>query len=276
MPLTQDLLLAGARAPIDIYKPSIGAEGAGTWSSLWTANGRPAAGATPTAFGTGATVPDNTTTGGLGQADPSGANKLYMIAASFQGTVAGTLILYDRLWSCSGFATNTTSTQTVTSPPSIPTGRLRDGSADYSDIEAWLEVYTAPGATTATWTVVCPDGGNTSRSYTYTHPANAETVGQMMPLTVPAGAAAGFRPGGTMSLTCSVSSGTAGNIGLTFGRRLATIGLPLVNLETFKGALDLALAEVKTDACLAMMLQCSTTSTGIIVGQVGLSEADPA
>ena len=275
MPLTQDLLLAGARPPYDIFKPSLAAEGAGTWQSLWTSNGRPAAGATPTAFGTGALVPDNTTTGGLGQADPSSPKHLYMIAAAFTGTVAGQLIIYDRLWMCSGFGTVVTTAQTVTSPPSIPTGRLRDGSGDYSDVEGWLEVYTAPGATGATWTVVCPDGGNTSRSYTYTHPANAETIGQMMPLTVPAGAAAGFRPGGTMSLTCSVSSGTAGNIGLTFLRRLATINLALINTEGFKGALDLALAEVPTDACLAMMVQCTTTSTGVILGQLGLSEADP-
>jgi hypothetical protein len=198
-----------------------------------------------------------------------------MISLEASSTVAGKLVIYDRLWTCSGFGTVVTTAQTVVTPVTIAAGRLRDKSADYSDIECWLEVYTAPGSTGATWTVVCPDGGNTSRSYTYTHPANAETVGQMMPLIAPSTAAAGFRPGGTMTFTASVSSGTTGDIGLTFMRRLASIDLGRLNEGQFRGALDLALAEVNTDACLAMMVQCTTTTSGIILGALGLSEANP-
>lgn len=47
MAITEAGLLAGARAPLLVYKPSATAEGAGTWQSLWKTAGVPAAGANP-------------------------------------------------------------------------------------------------------------------------------------------------------------------------------------------------------------------------------------
>jgi hypothetical protein len=69
-----------------------------------------------------------------------------------------------------------------------------------------------PGAAGATWTIAAPDGGGTSRAYADAHPANAETVGQMMPVVPPAAAAAGGQRSAT-AFRAAVSSGTAGNIG---------------------------------------------------------------
>ena len=277
MAITESTLLAGARPAYDLYKASATAEGAGTWHSLWKTAGLPAAGATPPAYTAGSGyIPTRATTGALGQANAGSGNELRAIALDASAATAGKLIVYDRLWACSGLATNTTSTQTVTTPGSLTAGRLRDGSADYSDLEIWLEVYTAPGATGATWTVTYVDGaGGGSKTATYTHPANAESVGQMMPV-IPV--TAGSPAAGVQSITsfaCSVSSGTAGDIGITIVRRLAALEAPLVNVGNFKGALDLSLARVCDDACLAMMVQCSTTNTGIWSGSLGLSEVTP-
>jgi hypothetical protein len=274
MAITESTLLAGCRPKYTINKASVTTEGAGTWHSLWAVAGYPIAGSTPPAFNTSAYIPTRATSGSFGQVNAAGGNELLMVALDASATVAGQLTIYDRIWACSGFSTNGgTGAQNITNFVALTTGRLRDGVSDYGDIEPWIEVYTAPGATAATWTVVGTDGGGTSRSYTYAHPANAETIGQMAPLVPPAAAVPGIQT--LTSFATSANTGTAGSIGITLMRRLATLDLALINTGQFRGALDLALSEVKTDACLAMMIQCTAATSGVIMGGLGLSEVTP-
>lgn len=270
MAITMDALLAALpAAEYDIFKASQTSEGAGTWLSLWKAAGRPAAGATPPAYGSGSGyVPTRATVGAIGQANPVGNR--YLANVNLSTSVVGSLIIYDRLWACSGFGTVVTTAQDVVSGGSLPAGRTPNGAAD---VELWLEVYTAPGATGATWTITAPDGGGTSRAYTYTHPTNAESVGQMMPVVPPAGAAAGVNI--PTSFQASVSSGTAGDIGITLMRRLAIIPFPLANIGTALDALALGLPEVHDDACLAFMVLCSSLSTGVYLGSISLPDLTP-
>lgn len=274
MTITMDTLLAGARPKETIQKASATSEGAGTFHSLWKVAGSPIAGANPPAISAGSGyVPTSATTGAMGQVNAAGGNELRMTNLEVSGSTAGKLIIYDRLWACSGLVTNITTLQSITTPGTVPTGRLPSG-PDYSDVEVWLEVYTAPGATGATWTVNVTDGGGTARARTYTHPANAESVGQMMRVGPLVGEnAAGCQ--GAVSFQCSVSSGTAGNIGITLLRRIASIDMAIINTGQFRGALDLNLPRVRDDACLAMMVQCTTTNTGLILGDLGLSEVTP-
>lgn len=272
MALTLDALLAALpSAECDLYKASISAEGAGMWASLWKATGIPAAGATPPAFGSGGPyVPTRATTGALGQANPAGGLARYLANANLAATSVGSLIIYDRLWACSGFGTVVTTAQNVVSGGTLPAGRLPNGNAD---VEMWLEVYTAPGATGATWTITAPDGGGTSRAYTYAHPANAETVGQMMPVIPPAGAAAGA--GVPVSFQASAGSVPAGDIGITLMRRLALIPFPLANAGVALDAFALGAAQVFDDSCLAFAWQCSTSSTPILLGSISLPAMTP-
>jgi hypothetical protein len=272
MPITESTLAAGARPQYRISKLSATSEGAGTRHSLWKVAGNPTAGANPTVFGSGGIVETNATVGSIAQ--PNGTNQLRMIALRASSSVAGKLIVYDRLWACSGFGTVVTTLQTIAGAPAFPTGRLKDGTSDYSDVELWLEVYTAPGATGATWTIIGPDGGGTSRTMTYTHPANAETVGQMMQVAPLAAAAAGFRI--PTSFQCSVSSGTAGDIGLTLMRPIAEIEIPVITTGAFRGAIDLGLERVRDGACLALAVDCTATTTGVIQGGFHLSDVNPA
>lgn len=274
MTINVDTLLAGFRPPIPIYFPSQPAEGTATWLSLWKVAGSKAAGASPPAFGAGSGyIPTRATAGSLGQANPGGSNNLYLTGASISGTTGGGIIVYDRLWACSGFSTVSVSAQNVVTPGTLTAGRLRDEATDFSDVEAWLEVYTVPGATGATWTVVALDGAGVSRSYTYAHPANAETAGQMMPLTQPTNAAAGIQQ--VTSFTASISSGTAGDVGVTLLRRLAFFPIPIANIPAVFNAMDIGMPEIKTDACLGYLNQCITTGTGVFVGQLGMSEIAP-
>lgn len=257
--------LSAGQSRTTFQKASATAEGAGTWQSLWKTAGRPAAGSNPPAYTVGSGyIPRDGTTGALRTfTNPSNPLLSYLASASVAGSTVGTLIVYDRLWACSGFTTNITTEQSVTTPGSLD---RPDASGD--NVEAWGEVYTAPGATTATWTLKYKNtnGAASGRTATYTHPANAETVGQMFPFILTNGDTGVSE---VTSFQCSVSSGTAGDIGITLMRRLAEIPITAANVGAIVNAFDMGLPQVYDDACLALMVQCSTTSTGVLMGSVG-------
>lgn len=266
---TIDGLVAAAKQLRCFYKASATAEGAGTWHSQWLLAGQPGAGATPPAFTAGSGYQcTRTTQGALPFTNPVSGNS-YLMGFAGAGGTAGMLILYDRLWTCSGFVTNSVAAQNITTPGTIP-ARDSGGAANGDDVELWLEVYTAPGATGATWTVsYTNEAGTAGRSATYTHPANAETVGQMMPMRLQAGDK-GVRA--VASLTCSISSGTAGNIGITLMRRLAVLPTPVINVGCERDWGALGLPRIYDDSCLAFLNQCSTTASGIWTGQVSIAQ----
>ena len=176
-------------------------------------------------------------------------------------------------WACTGscgsgipgtgtFSTTSTSLQSITTPGTIPS-RDANGAALGPGVELWLEVYSAPGATGANWTVTYTDESNNSGATSvYAHPANAESVGQAIPMTLAAGDV-GVRA--VASLQCSISSGTAGDVGITLRRRVAQIPLTVANIGTVLDFATLGLPELFTDSCLEMIVQCSTTSTGFIL-----------
>jgi hypothetical protein len=264
-------LLAGANTVFPFIKTSQSAEGAATWHSLWKAGLVPAAGANPPLFSSGSGYsPTDATTGSF--LHTNSATQKRLAKMSLIGSTVGTLILYDRLWACSGFATNITTAQNITSPGTIPS-RDANGAALGAGVELWGEVYAAPGATGATWTASYTDqDGNAGNNATYTHPANAESVGQMFMFNLAAGDT-GVRA--VASLTCSVSSGTAGDIGLTLLRRVAEIPIPLVNVAQVLDFAALGFPRIYDDACLALMVQCSATNTGLIHGSFVMGDYTP-
>lgn len=267
---TEDGLIAALAGgqKFGIKKLSATSEGAGLWHSLWRVAGYPPAGATPPAFTAGSGyVPTRTTLGALPFANPT--NDAYLGKVGLTGATLGTVHIYDRLWACSGFSTTVLTAQAVTTPGALPAGRDPNAGAD---VEPWFEVYGAPGATTATWTITGTDSaGNTGSTWTYTHPANAESVGQMMP-PVLGGTAGGHGIRVVDSLTCSASSGTAGNVGITLVRRLAEIPITTANVGAVFDAIALGFPDVYDDACLALMVQCSTTNTGYIAGSIVIAK----
>lgn len=258
--LSADQALAGMLRPFPLYRASMTAEGAGTFQSLWKGTGTPGAGSNPPAFSAGSGyVPDDNTAGSFAFV----ANlQTYLGRLAVAGPTTGLLVLYDRVWACSGFSTVSTSAQNITTP-NLP-GRQ---GGNYVGLEAFLEVYTAPGATGANWTVGYIDQDGNAATSVYAHPANAETVGQMIPLPLAAGDTGVRNP---TSLTCSVSSGTAGDIGITIMRRIAEI--PITPGGLVLDAFGVGLPPIPDDACLAMMVLCSTTSTGTLIGSLSLTQ----
>src|SRR6185503_13687371 len=144
--LSADQSLAGMLPPFPVNRASMTAEGAGTFQSLWKGTGTPGPGANPPLFSAGSGyVPTDATAGAF----PFPNNlQTYLALLALVGPTAGQLTVYDRVWACSGFSTVSTSAQNITTP-GLP-GRQN---GNYVGLEAFLEVYAAPGATAANWTV---------------------------------------------------------------------------------------------------------------------------
>ena len=257
--------VTGARL---FVKASAVSGGTGTFHSTWKLAGQPVAGANPPLFSNAATkIPTKATVGSFPFVNGAVDGDRALIKVSPVMATAGMFIPYDRLWSCSGFGTVVTTAQAVNTPESLPSARDPNLGAD---VLPFLEVYTAPGATTATWTITGTDAnGNTGRTWVYTHPANAESIGQMM-LALPGGASpattAGIRQ--VTQFTCSASSGTAGDVGITLARIMSPAGSPITGQGPVLDALLTGLPTVYNDSCISAMVLCSTTNTGLILGEM--------
>lgn len=282
MAITMDALVAAmaSSATLDWSKQGIATEGVGTFSSLWKCVGDPAAGATAAVY-TGAVntqICTRATTGALtGWNNPGGANGTYLAYQDGYAAATGTLIIADRLWACSGFVTNTgTSAVSVTNPSDIP-ARDDGGAALGVGVEPWFEVYTAPGATGATWTLTGTDeAGTTTRTWTYTHPANAETIGQMMPCYPGGGSPGLMGMRRLVSFTTSALTGTAGDIGVTLLRRLVTIPIASANVGFMADFGMCKLARIWPDSCLmAIWLNAAASPMPNIFGGTKIVEMTP-
>lgn len=266
---TRDQLIDGlgnnsSRLVID--KASIASQAAGTFVSLWRATGQPGQGAIPAA----AAACNNALTGAIGfrqQVAPATSYGAYLEAAT--GNSAMTLEVHDRLAHMGGLNGTLTTAQTVGidfSALSSDNLAKRIGDANYSDIQWWLEWYTATGATavTATVTVTYNDGttGTLSASLAATRPA-----GFMLPLNglIPSAGAGKFIRAIT-SVTLSATTGTAGSFGVTATRPRMTIGCPIANCKWVSDWAALGLPEIFNDSCLFPIVLTSTTSSGTVRG----------
>ena len=181
-----------------------------------------------------------------------------------------TLELHDRLMHMGGLSGTLTTAQTVNLDvnANLASGNLdkRKGDSNFSDIQWWLEWYTATGGTavTATVSVTYNDGttGTLSAPLAATRPASF-----MLPLNglIP-GAAAGKYIRDVDSVQLSATTGTAGSFGVTATRPRMTMPLLLANkMEVFDWA-ALGLPEVANSSCLFLIALTSTTSTGTVRG----------
>lgn len=242
----------------NIYKASSTSEGVGTFQSLVRATGYPIAGPVPTA-GTGQ-IPTRNDTYTLEFTNPTEGRKQYLARVNLSCSTSGSLIIYDRLWVNSGLVGNIITSQAVNS---LALTRSVDGIG----VEIFLEVYTAMGATGSTFTVTYTDGDNISRTGTYIQPANALTVGQMCPFIL-----TGRGVKSIQSVILSISTGTAGNFGLTLLRRIVDIPFNTPNIPVNLDSFALGLPELPDNSALCMMANCTTTNTGNLIGTIDLIE----
>lgn len=254
-----------AGIPGSINKASMTSKGAGLWQSLWKATGAPLPGVSPPAYTVGSGyVPTKASAGAFSFGNPTSPALSYLAQMRASSTVIGSLWIVDRMWACSGFSGTVLGPTSVTTPGNLPSGRDPNTGLD---VEPWFEIYGSPGTTTATFTLTGTDGlGATSKTWTYTHPASAEAVGQMMPCYPGTATCLGMQQ--LTSLTLSASTLTAGNIGVTLLRRLVEIPMNPIYITSVLDAIGCGLPRIYDDACLQLMLMCSAATTGAIIGGI--------
>ena len=252
---------------IVLDKASIASQAVGTYVSLWRATGQPGQGAIPAA----AAVCNNALTGAIGftqQTAPATTYGAYLNAVS--SLAAMTVEIHDRFMHMGGLNGTLTTAQTagVDIAANLASSNMaaRIGDANYSDIQWWLEWYTATGATavTATVGVTYNDGstGTLSAALAATRPASF-----MLPLNglIPA-ADSGKYIRSVNTVTLSATTGTAGSFGVTATRPRMTLPLNISNKTEVADWQMLGFPEIINSSCLFPLVLTSATSSGTLRG----------
>lgn len=240
-----------------VLKASLANMAAGIQASLWRATGLPTQPAIPGA----AAVVDRTTVGGILLKALTTGDTRYLDGFVLNCANAGALCLCDRLLHMGGLNGTLTTAQNVNTP-ALPTGRC---DANGADVEWWLEWYTDTGGTavTATVNVTCDDNSTPNVSVSL---AATRRAGMMLPIIPPTGRTIKA----VNTVTLSATTGAAGSFGVTATKPVGVMaGISVANVADRAESL---LVPIHASSCLMLRVDCSTTSTGQVVGAVRMIE----
>jgi len=280
MAITVDKILhalAANSSRLVIDKASIASQTAGSYCSMWRGTGQPAQGAIPT---TAATC-NETTVGGFSITQQTSPVKSYIGYAEWSCSNSSmTLEFHDRLAHMGGLSGIVTTAQTVNVDLDalLATDNIsgRIGDSDYSDVQWWLEWYTATGSTAVTATVNVTYSDGSTGNLSAVSLAASRPASHMINLNVyrPAAVTAFIRD--VNSVTLSATTGTAGNFGVTATRLRSSIFAPLANAKYSGNWAELPIGEIPQKACLSLLILTSTTSTGTVRGGGKIMHLDPS
>jgi hypothetical protein len=229
----------------------------GNFQSSWIAVGYPGAGNTPPVYtvGSGYTS-DRTTAGALPYTNAVTQN--WLAKWFMSSSIAGTLMLVDRLWSCSGMGF-AASTYTVTTPGALP-ARITDNGIG---CQLWVENYIAAGVSTGTLVAnyVNPSAG--AESGTIPVVVNAPVIGQMQPVPLAVGAT------GVKQLTSVVTNATwtSGTFGMTILKPIAAATVQVAGAGVVLDWASLGIPQIPPDACLMWIWQGAAATANQIISK---------
>lgn len=261
--------LANNSDRIVIDKASLANAVAGQIFSLWRATGQPAQGAIPTT----AALCTKALAGAMSFVNQTSPVESYLAWLSLTaGNSAIGLEVHDRIAHLGGLVLNVTTSQTVTGL-NLTSGGLnppaaRLGDANYSDGQWFLDVYTDGGATASNATINVTYNDASTGNLTVLAVGGTLRAGRRIPLTpqIPTADQGKFIRG-INSVILSASTGTAGNFGFTYTRQRTGVGLDVAFKTVPFDWATLGLPSIENDACLELVMTCSTTSTGTLRGQ---------
>ena len=269
--------LATTSTRLVIDKASISSQTTGSYVSLWRANGQPAQGAIPTS----AAVCNESTTGGFVIPQQTAPIKSYLgYLEAAMSSASQTLELHDRLMQMGGLSGTVTTAQTVNLnlDANLTTDDLasRIGDSDYSDVQWWLEWYTATGGTAVTATVNVTYSDDSAGNLSAIYLAATRPASHMVNINVyrPAAVTAYIRC--INSVTLSATTGTTGNFGVTATRLRGSLFCPIANAKFGANWADIPISEIPQSACLFPVLLTSTTTSGTVRGGGKVMHLDPS
>lgn len=259
--------LANNSSRFVVNKASIASMVAGQFCSMWRSTGMPGQGAIP---GTTPTVPTKATLGAIDFNNQTAPVTSYIgwaeLASSNNG---GGFEIHDRVAHMGGLVLNVITAQPITGLDLATIGLAteRRGSADYSDLQWFLEVYTDGGATASNATISVVYDDDTTGNLNMVPVGGSLRAGRLIPLIpfIPI-AKQGRKIKAITSVILSASTTVAGNFGFTCTRQRTGKAFNVANTPTTLTWTD-GLAEVPNDSCLQLVIQCSVTSSGTVNGQ---------
>ncbi len=265
MAITTESGLIAARAaarPQTIYKATLTAVAAFIYSTWRSTGPFPLQGAIPGA----AAICTKALQGALVNfTNPTSPAKTYLDVLDVGSTVAGAHVIYDRLAHMGGLSGTVTTAQTVNL--TLPTDPNRCDQAG-AGVEWYLEWYTATGSTAVTATITYTDqNGNTGNTTTLSLPASVP-VGRCYLIGSNGLAAGDTSIKSIQSVQLSATTGTAGSFGVTARRRIAS--MVTLSAGVAEPKQQSLLIPIPDDACLEIVNECTTTSTGNITGEIVL------
>lgn len=259
--------LVNAPSRLVIDKASLANQVAGRYCALWRATGQPGQGAIPTT----AAVCTNALAGAMNFTQTAGAVRNYLAEiAVTSANNAQTVEIHDRIAHQGGLVLNVTTSQTTNLPLDIEAlapSSNRIGSADFSDLQWWLEVYTDGGATASNATINVTFNDNTSANLNVQAVGGTIRAGNRFSLRALIGTADQAKHIKRVnSVILSASTGTAGNFGFTVTRpRNPGIGTDTANRAAERDWTR-TLVEIPNGSCIELMVLPSTTSSGTLRG----------
>lgn len=256
---TLDGLIAGMQYPCEFVKAATPTLVAGRPHSLFYLAGIPGAAIAPSPGLSGVAL--TSYAGQLPFANPASGNS-YLARLVGQATIAGQLILCDRLWHNSGFTITSTAAQTVNSV-SWPS-RSADGTTNGAGVILGVEISTATSSGTPTITVNYTNQANTSgRSATnIVATSSSSAIGAFYPIGLAAGDT-GVRSVQTLTLSVTWTSGT---MHLVAYRILARLDLSSANTPSSLDAVTGGLPRLFDNTVPFLLFVPSATTASVITG----------
>lgn len=232
----------------------------GSYQSSWLSVGYPGAGAAPPAYTAGSGYTASSATAG---AIPytNGAVKNWLAKLFASSTIAGTLSIYDKLWSCSGIPFGA-GTYAITTPGSLP-ARITDNGVN---CELWVEQFVAAGAASGTLTANYVEPGTGARAGVIPAVVSAPLIGQMQPIPRQVGSV------GVQQLTNIVTSATwtSGSIGMSIVKPVANIEIPLAGIGKTLDWASLGLPDLVDDMCLFFIWQGGAVTAAQVMARLSI------
>lgn len=243
---------------INVLKNITAPKGAGAFQSSWLGTGYPGVGVASPVYTAGSGYTANKDTAGAMRLT-NGAVKLWLAQLSMACSLVGTIVIYDRLWSCSGmgFAAGT---YAVTTPGTLP-ARITDSGVG---CELWVEQFAAAGAATGTLTANYLNTLGQAKAGVIAVVVSGPVVGQMQPVPLQTGDL------GISQLTNVVTSATwtSGTWGMTILKRICAIEFPTANVGRVLDWAMLGLPDILNDACIGFMFLANAATAVVMQGQL--------
>jgi hypothetical protein len=250
---------ANKRQTMSARRLSIANQAAATLASLYRAGSTSSQMPQP-AIPTVAALCDKTLSWNFNNA--AGADKTYLDTISGNQTNAQRTVFYDRLFHIGGLNGTLTTAQTVNSQ-TVLTLPSRFSIAD--SCEWFLECYADLGATTTTATVAVTFTDTTTTTISVTIPATWR-AGRLLQIVPPVGKIIAS----VQSVTLGVSTGTAGNFGVTCGDRMTDVTIENISGNIPTPPKRAVFKEIANNTCIWAVVECSTTTSGDVMLEISL------